>query len=547
MRLTGFPVVPVYWLRNPFVRIVGISVIGLLVGIMIFNAFIWKNGRSMSNAHSSPTGAPTSQTASVNGPISPFIFGSNLAQLNSSNQPFLSPPAHSLIRQLHLQMIRIPLLPVASPDKIIQAAQLVRDVGAVPLIVLYGPTDPNALNDDTEIIKIMNTTFGKDTVYYEYDDEADLAGIPVSTYTLSWNSVIPELKQFAPQGRFIGPVNYQYNQHYLSAFLQQAQPKPDGVSWHEYTCDATWSKTLCLTNISQWTTHISSARSIIATLIGRELPILITEWNYAPNPARDDGKSTDSTFMTNWTTQAFQTLIENHVFAALQYSCTNTEASLISNDNQFTTQGKVFQKQYEHFLANKVAQSSPTPIPTTPPTPTPTLVPTSTPAQAPTPTSAPTSTPTQAPAPAPTPTSAPTPTPTPITQRVCSGTLSSGWTGANNGPAECDYQAWNAVTPTSAYADYPLGTITTPKTYELIVYITSSASAYMNYDIHVANAVKEVCPFDSHVSPGWHYVCSFSVSGSDIGQMLSVHEWSGQVHVGFVLVHSAIELQVVTV
>ncbi|HEY3993680.1 MAG TPA: hypothetical protein VGM01_12495, partial [Ktedonobacteraceae bacterium] len=155
--------------------------------------------------------------------------------------------------------------------------------------------------------------------------------------------------------------------------------------------------------------------------------------------------------------------------------------------------------------------------------------------------------PTARPTATPTPKPAPKPTPTPIIQLVCSGKLSSGWTSSKGGPAECQGKAWNATTPTSAYAVYSLGTVTVPRTYSLLAYVTASATAYMNYDPYVGNSVREACAFDSHVSPGWHYVCSFSVSAADVGKALSVHEWSGQKHSGLILVHSAIELEVANV
>jgi hypothetical protein len=234
--------------------------------------------------------------------------------------------------------------------------------------------------------------------------------------------VIPQLKRLAPQDKFIGPVTYHYDQQYLSAFLQHAQPLPDGVSWHEYTCTANDTKSLCLAHIADWSNHIAAARSITIRLIGRALPVLITEWNYAANPTTDDGKSNDSAFMSTWTKQAMQTLIENHVFASLQYSSVNTAAPLIGSNNQLTAQGTAFQQQYEQFI-NAARRSTPTPTVTVRPTTKVSTSPTpNAPATGPSP--VPTPMPTPSPMPViPTPPPAPAvPTPSPMPTKPASPT-----------------------------------------------------------------------------------------------------------------------------
>src|SRR5206468_1352659 len=154
------------------------------------------------------------------------------------------------------------------------------------------------------------------------------------------------------------------DQNYLTTFLMHANPRPGAVSWHEYACDDAWAKTQCLANIAHWTTHITNARTSMTTTLGAPLPIMISEWNYAANPASNDGKSDDSNFMTTWTTQAIQTLVANRIFAAMQYSYTDTATSLIGSDHRLTVQGMVFQRQYERFILQGQQ-----PTPTTTPTP----------------------------------------------------------------------------------------------------------------------------------------------------------------------------------
>jgi hypothetical protein len=225
----------------------------------------------------------------------------------------------------------------------------------------------------------MNTVFNNSNVYYEYGNEDDALGSTAESYSASWNNVVPHLKQLAPYGLFVGPVSFQYNQQYLSTFLKQANPRPDAVSWHEYTCESTSSGEACLSHITDWTSHIGSAHAAIRANFQHDLPVLITEWNYAANAASNDGKSNNNAFMTAWTTQAILTLATNGVYASMQYACTNTATPLIDNHNKITAQGAVFQHLYERLVAQDQRSSQPTPTLTPSPTLTPAVSPTTNP------------------------------------------------------------------------------------------------------------------------------------------------------------------------
>ncbi len=285
--------------------------------------------------------------------VSPLIFGTNLSLQDQRDQILTSNTSQSLLQQLHAGILRIPEHAELSSELGFSAAQTIKHLGAQPVITLRGSLDQHALEDDTQILQQMQTVFGEQSVYYEYGNEEDLLGQSVEQYVNSWNSVIPALKKLAPHAQFIGPVTYHYDATYLTTFLQHAQPEPDAVSWHEYSCTSTDSQDTCIAGLSTWSAHIGNARSIMQKQPGGTLPILITEWNYAANAHSGDGKSNDNQFMRNWTTKALQTLIDNSIFASMQYSCTNTATALIASNNTLTAQGKVFQnlyKQYEHAM-----------------------------------------------------------------------------------------------------------------------------------------------------------------------------------------------------
>jgi hypothetical protein len=321
----------------------------LLIGGIVIAMFSTAPQGEKSNK---PAPGKTPATTPVATPVSPLLFGTNMGLFDKNDQVLTSATTRQILQQqLKTPIIRMPLRDKLPDEVTFQAARTIKSLGAIPLVILQGDEiNPKALELDTRIIKGMNTIFGKSIVYYEYGNEEDLLGVPKDQYTESWNRLVPQLKKIAQNGHFIGPVNYEYDDEYLFYFLKHAQPLPDEVSWHEYTCDSKWEASRCLANIDNWNRHIADARSLMREAIGKELPIMITEWNYAPNAKGDDGKNNDSTFMSNWTTKALQTLAANRIFASMQYSLTNTAIPLINHDVALTPQGMAFQTQYQRMI-----------------------------------------------------------------------------------------------------------------------------------------------------------------------------------------------------
>jgi hypothetical protein len=378
-----------------------------------------------------PTATPTTAltpygtvTLPSNGQISPFIFGTNLGLFDGNDQVLTSSTTRSVLTQMRIPIIRMPVRSGLSDAIEIQASQAIKQIGATPLVILHGAVDTNAMSDNTRVINYINTIFGTSTVYYEFGNEEDLAGVNASRYLASWNSIVPQLKQLAPNARFIGPVNFQYNASYLQTFLQQANPRPDAVSWHEYTCDDSWAQAVCISHIDNWTKHISDARTMMTATIGTALPIMITEYNYAPNATPNDGKNNDAAFMTTWTARALQTLAANNIYAAMQYSVTNTAIPMIDTSGAPTTQGAVFQSLYQALLTQGHLVT-PTALPTVAVTPTDTPSPAATPSPTATPLPATTPTPTATPTPSTTGVSTPTATPSPVATITPSPTATS--------------------------------------------------------------------------------------------------------------------------
>ncbi|HLZ60409.1 MAG TPA: hypothetical protein VKR06_25985 [Ktedonosporobacter sp.] len=341
----------------PVTRIILFSVAGLLVFGLVFwsmsDVFFPPAPKAPTAHQGNGTAMPATQATVKQ--VSPWLFGTNLGLFDDHDQVLTSAATRGVLQQLHAQIIRMPVRATLSEATEKQAVQTIKDLGAVPMIVLLAGTDANTLSFNKLIINDVNTIFGTSTVYYEYGNEEDMRGTPANTYTSSWNMVIPQMKQLAPQAQFVGPAMYHYDATYLNAFLQGAQPRPDEVSWHEYTCVGTDTNDTCLAHINDWSTHINGARTAMAGIVGRALPIIISEWNYAADAISTSGtmdpRSQDSNFLTTWTQRAIQTLAVNQVFASMQYFCTSS-VPLVANDNTIAPQGQVFQTLYNQYATN---------------------------------------------------------------------------------------------------------------------------------------------------------------------------------------------------
>jgi hypothetical protein len=275
------------------------------------------------------------------GPVSPLIWGVNMDSRVSGNMS-------SAARQ-HVQIVRV----AGDSPSYASYLQQIRAAGMQALVILRdcGVSDPTQrLAANKDLVATAQRIFGANArVYYEIGNENDLqCGLNASSYTARYNAMVPTLKQLAPNSWFGGPTNFQANPSYVAYFVHNATPKPDFISWHEYTCNSADSATTCIQHIASWTTHISNTRGAISAGGDAVPPIMITEWNYAPNEGvATDDKHNDSTFTAQWTTAAIKTLVDNHVFASMHFDV--SDATWLIG----TPQGQAFQSTYEHNVVGR--------------------------------------------------------------------------------------------------------------------------------------------------------------------------------------------------
>lgn len=354
----------------------------------------------------------------------PLLFGTNLALYDQNDQFLTSAATRQQFTAMGVQLIRVPIRTVGgiSPWEV-QALQLIKSVQAVPMIILkLSQPDPAAAGQ--AVLAQAETIFGPSApIYAEFGNERDLDGIDQVAYTATWNAVVPTLKNQFPNVLFGGPVNFQSNPPYIAYFVHNAVPKPDFISWHEYTCGTSDSQTICIQHIANWATHVQATRAAIAANGDAVPPIFITEWNYDPSPPQNDPRDTPA-FATQFMETALQELAGLPIAGAAQFLATaNPAFQLLNYDGSLTPSGSAFQCMYQEMIQNLAGCGAPlhiaTPVPTATATPTVTQTPTSTPTG--TPTATPARTATVTPAPSATPAATPAP---------CAATSTCGRVGA---------------------------------------------------------------------------------------------------------------------
>lgn len=384
---------------------------------------------------------------------SPYIWGSNLSLYNGNDFFLTDAATQRLAQQMHVQTLRIP--DRGDLATVLKAARIIQQLGMVPLAILpYA--NPAA---DRQLVQGLSGVFGNQSVWYEYGNERDGTWFgpqqSAQMYTASWNSIVPTLKQLAPSAKFVGPAMYHADAAYLAAFVGTAQPRPDAVSWHEYTCSSSDSDAACISAIDAWSQHIGDARAAMRAAIGQALPIMITEYNWNPINTPDN-RMQDAAFIGQWTQRAIGTLVKNLVFAANQYVLSNNSAlAMISDEtHQPTAQGQVFQQTFEQDVMQGTCSGTPTATATTPPawqSATPTA--SSTAGVTPSITTA-TTTATASASPSPT---TPTPTSSPCVLPPCASPTSStsptvGFTPTPTSDGPDETAAWKTATPTTSTA-----------------------------------------------------------------------------------------------
>lgn len=247
--------------------------------------------------------------------VSSFLFGTNDTYEWSPNNIQTQPKIQQALHDAGFTLIRTFFPDKASDADINKRVQTIENSGAQCLGV---------------ITNIFNTTFDEHLVtmlgprcqLYEFGNEPDLNNVSIQSYLQQWNKEIPRLRQMNPTAKFIGPVTYNDlgNHGYMKSFLEgvaTSKVLPDAVSFHWYPCYQDTMKS-CLGKASTYSQVAQGVRALVRSILGKDLPIGISEWNYDPgNPPPAYGDSQQ--FINEFTAAALQSMIQGGVAFACQF------------------------------------------------------------------------------------------------------------------------------------------------------------------------------------------------------------------------------------
>jgi hypothetical protein len=247
--------------------------------------------------------------------VSSYLFGTNDTYEYSSQNIQTQPAIQRDLRNAGFTLMRSFFPDKASDAAIEQNIHTIENSGAHCLGVIT-----NIFNDsfDEHLVRYL----GKRCLMYEFGNESDYSYIPIASYLRQWNTLIPALRRINPAAKFIGPVTYNYQgiNNYMMSFLQGVKTSgvmPDAVSFHWYPCY--WdTEAVCLAKASSAGQAERAVRAMVPSVLGKDLPVGISEWNFDPNlppPAYGD----DAGFITTFTSEALQSMAEAKVDFACQF------------------------------------------------------------------------------------------------------------------------------------------------------------------------------------------------------------------------------------
>jgi lysophospholipase L1-like esterase len=246
---------------------------------------------------------------------SSFLFGTNDTYEWSDANIETRPAIQGALRSAGFTLVRTFIPDKANDATIEQRIATVEHIGARCLAVLTNIQD-TAFNE--HVVSYL----GARCALYEFGNEPDYNSISVDDYLNAWNATIPRLRHINAAARFIGPVvsNDVGNHDFLQGYLEGVKSSgilPDAISFHYYPC-YNESESSCLDKATSYKDAALGVRRLVKSILGRELPVGITEWNYDPgNPPPAYGDK--SSFIHQFSTEAIKSMIAGGVAFACQF------------------------------------------------------------------------------------------------------------------------------------------------------------------------------------------------------------------------------------
>jgi lysophospholipase L1-like esterase len=253
--------------------------------------------------------------------VSSLLFGTNDTYEWSPHNLETEAPIQQALRTAGFTLIRTFIPDKASDTAIESRIQAIEHVGAQCLAVL---TNIDDVTFDEHVVRYL----GARCLLYECGNEPSVQNISFAHYMRQWNSMVPLLRKANPAAKFIGPASYEVEgSPFTRAFLEgvkQSGVWPDAVSAHWYPCFHL-SEEECVPRASNIATLAGQLHTLIKSILGTDLPLGITEWNFSPeSPA--PAYVNDANFLRAFTRTALQAMAAARVAFACQFDAASYAA-----------------------------------------------------------------------------------------------------------------------------------------------------------------------------------------------------------------------------
>jgi hypothetical protein len=290
-----------------------------------------------------PTTAPNALTVHPSidlGPISPYLFGTNYGPMHAVTLDVMP-----LAEEAGFAVLRFP--GGAWTDEVdmrtFQVDQFIafcQQVGAIPTIsvrLLNGKPETAAeLVRYTNIEKqygVVYWSIGNEPSIYTQLNQADY-DYTIEHLNRDWRPIAEAMKAVDPSIKLMGPEIHQWNDSYettpkdsagrdwMTEFLKVNGDLIDVVTVHRYPMysgNGPITTADLRANISQWVAEVEYLRSLTREILGRELPIAITELNSDPSQVMMQEVSPDSFYNAIWYANVMGELMNADVFMVNQW------------------------------------------------------------------------------------------------------------------------------------------------------------------------------------------------------------------------------------
>lgn len=274
------------------------------------------------------------------GPISPYIYGTNYGPMHAV--PLEVMP---LVEDAGFTVLRFPGgawtdAVDMKPFQIDMLMTFARQAGAIPTIsvrMLNGDPETAA-----ELVRYTNLEKKYGVTYWSIGNEPSIytqlrqADYDYTTEHLNrdWRAIAVAMKEADPTIKLIGPEIHQWNdsagttpkdsagRDWMTEFLKANGDLVDVVSVHRYPLH---SPTKPVTvqdlreNTRNWVAEIEYLRGLIREIVGRDLPVAITEVNSDPSASMLQEASPDSFYNAIWYADVLGQMMNADVFMVNQW------------------------------------------------------------------------------------------------------------------------------------------------------------------------------------------------------------------------------------